>query len=236
MTCGRDVSGLFLTFSNVVNKLLDIKSSGKEVYLIAGNHDYHLLQLKAQDYPFEFLSNWTPLSSAQATASTKSNVKYIFKHGWEFDLAQHPPIMEMMCLNLSDTTGDERTNVYAFLEKARDSFNDILKDIINFHGGNDGYVKNLLQPPEQRLGPYLTDVERKAQSSLNDGERLVFGHTHRPFISDDKRIANAGSWVGDAQIHNTFVEIDDQQLSLWIFKDKNTVNNITDNLIFHIPN
>ena len=31
----RDVSGLFLTFSNVVNKLLDIKSSGKEVYFIA---------------------------------------------------------------------------------------------------------------------------------------------------------------------------------------------------------
>jgi UDP-2,3-diacylglucosamine hydrolase len=47
----RDVSGLFLIFSKVVNKLLDIKSSGKQVFLIAGNHDYHLLKLKAQDYP-----------------------------------------------------------------------------------------------------------------------------------------------------------------------------------------
>jgi UDP-2,3-diacylglucosamine pyrophosphatase LpxH len=230
----RDVSGLFLIFSNVVNKLLDIKSLGKEVYLVAGNHDYHLLQLKAQDYPFEFLSNWTPLPSAEATTTT-TNTKYIFKHGWEFDLAQHPPIMEAMCFNLSDTIGDERTNVYSFLEKAKDSFHDILKDIINFHGGNDGYVKNLLQPPEQRLGPYLTDVERKARSSLKEGERLIFGHTHRPFVSDDFRVANTGSWVTDAQVHNTFVEIDEDELSLWNFKDKSTVTNITENLICHVP-
>jgi hypothetical protein len=63
---------------------------------------------------------------------------------------------------------------------------------------------------------------------------IISFHIHRPFISDDQRIANAGSWVTDAQIHNTFVELDEQQLCLWNFKDKNTVNSIADSLILHV--
>jgi UDP-2,3-diacylglucosamine pyrophosphatase LpxH len=233
----RDVSGLFLIFSKVVNKLLDIKSSGKQVYLIAGNHDYHLLKLKAQDYPFDFLSNWTPLPSAESTAindNTGTKIKYVFKHGWEFDLAQHPSIMEALCFNLSDTIGDQRTTIYSFLQNVKGKFDNVLKDIINFHGGNEEYLGHLLQPPEQRLQPYLTDVEKKAWSSVKQGETLIFGHTHRPFISKDHKVVNAGSWVVDAEVHDTFVEIDDEKLRLWNFKDKNTVNDITDNLTYPI--
>jgi UDP-2,3-diacylglucosamine pyrophosphatase LpxH len=233
----RDVSGLFLIFSNIVNKLVSIKASGKEVYFIAGNHDYHLLKLKAQDYPFDFLSNWTPLPSAESTAindATGTKVKYVFKHGWEFDLAQHPSVMEVLCFNLSDAIGDERTTIYSFLQNAKSNFDNILKDIINFHGGNKEYVEHLLQPPEQRLQPYLTDVEKKAWSSVKDGETLIFGHTHRPFISKDRKVVNVGSWVIDAQVHNTFVEIDEEKLRLWNFKDKTAINDITDNLIYPI--
>jgi UDP-2,3-diacylglucosamine pyrophosphatase LpxH len=233
----RDVSGLFLIFSNVVGRLLEIKSSGKKVYLVVGNHDYHLLQLKAEDYPFGFLSNWTPLPSAESTApndTAGTKVRYVFKHGWEFDLAQHPPIMEAMCFNFSDTIGDQRTNIYAFLENIKDKFGDILKGIINFHGGDEKYVEHLLQPPEQRLKPYMTDVEKKAWSSVNEGETLIFGHTHRPFISTDHKIVNTGSWVTDAQIHNTFVELNGDRPRIWNFKDKDTVRDITESLTFPI--
>ena len=222
----RDVSGLFLIFSNVVNKLLDIKSSGKEVYFIAGNHDYHLLKLKAQDYPFDFLPNLTLMPSRK--------IKYILKHGWEFELSQDPDIMEALCLNLSDTIGDERTSIYSFLQNSKDKFDNILKDIVNFHGGNEGYVSHLLQPPEQRLQPYLTDVENKAWSSVKDGETLIFGHTHRPFISSDRKVINTGSWVIDAQIHNTFVEIDEERSKLWYFKDKTRLVDITNTVILPI--
>jgi UDP-2,3-diacylglucosamine pyrophosphatase LpxH len=233
----RDVSGLFLIFANIVNKLANIKASGKEVYLIAGNHDYHLLKLKAQDYPFDFLSNWTPLPSTESSAikdTTGAKVKYIFKHGWEFDLAQHPSIMEVLCFNLSDTIGDERTTIYSFLQNAKNNIDKVLEDIINFHGGDKKYVDHLLQPPEQRLQPYLMDVEKKAWSSVNEGETLIFGHTHRPFISKDRKVVNVGSWVIDAKVHNTFVEIDEQKLRLWSFKDRNIINDITDSLIYPI--
>lgn len=92
-----------------------------------------------------------------------------------------------------------------------------------------------MQPPEQRLKPYLTDVEKKAWSSVKEGETLIFGHTHRPFISTDGKIANAGSWVIDADLHNTFIEIDEEKLRLWNFKDKNTIYDITDKVTIPIP-
>jgi hypothetical protein len=142
--------------------------------------------------------------------------------------------MEAMCFNFSDTIGDQRTNIYAFLENIKDKFDDILKGIINFHGGDEKYVGHLLQPPEQRLKPYMTDVEKKAWSNVNEGETLIFGHTHRPFVSTDHRIVNTGSWVTDAQIHNTFVELNGDRPRIWNFKDKDTVRDITESLTFPI--
>jgi predicted phosphodiesterase len=62
-----------------------------------------------------------------------------------------------------------------------------------------------LQPPEERIMPYLSDVEKKAYLTVKDGEVLVFGHTHRPFIRNDSKIVNTGSWVKDAA-HSRFVE------------------------------
>jgi hypothetical protein len=93
---------------------------------------------------------------------------------------------------------------------------------------------HLLQSPEQRLQPYLTDVEKTAWSSVKEGERLIFFFFHRPFVSKDHKVVNAGSWVLDAKVRNTFVEIDDEKLRLWNFKDKNTINDITDDLVFPI--
>jgi predicted phosphodiesterase len=204
----------------------------KKIYLIAGNHDYHLLKLKANDYPFEFLSNLVPLPSV---ITTTGNKKYIFRHGWEFDHAQHPTVMEAMCFNLSDAIGDYRSDIYNLVEKSKDDVKVILKDIINFHGGDKGYVQHLLQPPEDRLKPYLGDVEKTAAHSIKGGETLIFGYTHRPFISNDRRVVNAGSWVTDAEIHDTFVEIEGDKIRICVFKDKDTILDITDTVTVSNP-
>ena len=84
-------------------------------------------------------------------------------------------------------------------------------------------VQNLLLPPEERLKPYLSDVEKKAYSTLNADETLIFGHTHRPFISSYSRVLNTGSWVSDAEFHNTFVELEDEEMKLPQFIDKHAL-------------
>jgi UDP-2,3-diacylglucosamine pyrophosphatase LpxH len=226
----RDVSGLFLCFSDIIKKLLELRESKKiEIYVIAGNHDFHLLRLIGPDYKFKFYQELSTSGTAMTTAMA-GDKKYVFKHGWEFDLAQHPLIMEAMCHNMSDSAGHARSSIYNILQIAKDEFGKDLKDIIEFHNKNDGYVQNLMLPPQERLKPYLGDVERKAYTSIEAGQTLIFGHTHRPFISSDNTILNTGSWVSDAEYHNTFAELDETEMRLYQFEDKENVKDLTEQL------
>lgn len=227
----RDASGLFLEFSEIVDKLLRLTITKKiGVYIVAGNHDYHLLKLQDHGYQFKFyeaLANRSS-SSSSATVTIPGDRKFTFKHGWEFDLAQHPLIMEAMCDNMSDEAGSARSSVYHILEIAKDKLNKDLKEIIHYHDTQgEGYVENLLAPPEKRLELYFPDVERKAYESVGEGETLVFGHTHKPFVSNDHKVVNSGSWVSDAETNNTFVEIEGDQIKLCQFKDKLAIIDIT---------
>lgn len=210
----RDVSGLFLEYSDFIDKFLKIKKAGIKIFMVAGNHDYHLLRLQAPSYQFEFCEDLVLPSGIEG-------LTYVFKHGWEFDFAQQPLIMEALCHNMSDEAGDARSRIYITLMILKDH----ISDLINFHGGNEGYVKHLMTPPETRLKNYLTSVEAKACASCDNNEILIFGHTHRPFVSDDKRVINTGSWISEPQsnyIFNTFAELDGDHISLMHFIDKNT--------------
>jgi UDP-2,3-diacylglucosamine pyrophosphatase LpxH len=212
----RDVSGLFLEQRKSMDKLVELSSSIK-VHFIVGNHDYHLMNLEGHGYPFQFLESMNPIDAGP--------IKYRFMHGWEFDPEQQPPIMEALCHNLSDTDGVQRSDVYS----AFTGFEVRLEELFRIHGGMDGYINHLLQGPEFRLQAVLPDLERRAYSSLNQGELLVFGHTHRPFVSADGRLANAGSWVTDATTHNTFVELEGAQVRLFEFSDTQ-ITEITDRM------
>ena len=218
----RDASGVFLESSNIVSSLLALKSAKINIYFVAGNHDYHVLRL-LNKYPFEFLKELVlPIKGG--------SLKYRFKHGWEYDLAQQPPIMEMMCHNMSDETGGALSNLYSMLLHLKDHIPG-MSDLINFHGGKEGYINHLMAKPEVRLEPYLSDVEKKAVSDVKNGERLVFGHTHKPFVSRDMRLVNSGSWVKDQETiysnFNTFVDIDGNQLKLMQFNNTDKIVDIT---------
>jgi UDP-2,3-diacylglucosamine pyrophosphatase LpxH len=212
----RDVSGLLLEERKSMDKLVELSSSMK-VSFIVGNHDYHLRELEDHGYPFQFLESMAPIDVGP--------LSYKFMHGWEFDPEQQPPIMEALCHNLSDTDGVERTEVY----RAFTGLEDKLEALLQLHGGMDGFIDHLLQGPESRLEAVLPSVEKTAYSSLKPGERLVFGHTHKPFVSADERLVNAGSWVTDAPVHNTFVELDGVQVRLYVFSDGG-IREITDRM------
>jgi predicted phosphodiesterase len=82
-----------------------------------------------------------------------------------------------------------------------------LKDVIEYHNPKEGYVHNVSLPPEQRLSPHLSDVEKRHAQLFAMRIFFVFGHTHRPFVSKDHKVFNTGSWVRDAEFPNTFVEL-----------------------------
>ena len=58
---------------------------------------------------------------------------------------------------------------------------------------------------------------------MKTDERLIFGHTHGPFINQDKTVVNTGSWVNELQnpeYQNSYVEIEDGIIELKFFKTK----------------
>jgi predicted phosphodiesterase len=58
---------------------------------------------------------------------------------------------------------------------------------------------------------------------MKPDKRLVFGHTHDPFITNDKTVVNAGSWVNELpkkEDQNSYVEITKEKLNLNILNIK----------------
>lgn len=197
----RDASGLYLEFRDTVEKLLALGSSIK-VIVVAGNHDYHELMLQGSTYGFQFLKDYS---------FSSGGTNYIFKHGWEFDYEQQPFLMELLCHNFSNAEGADLSKLYTDVTDLPTE----LKDLVQFHKTPEQLINHLKQPPEQRLQFTFGDVEKRAFQSLSAGQKLVFGHTHRPFVSSDGRVANSGSWVTDAPVHNTYVELDGDTMKLF---------------------
>ncbi len=62
--------------------------------------------------------------------------------------------------------------------------------------------------PQERLKATLHGVEKKAFATVQPGEVLIFWHTHRPLVSKAGSVANTGSWITTALVHNTYVALE----------------------------
>jgi UDP-2,3-diacylglucosamine pyrophosphatase LpxH len=199
----RDVSGLFLEFNDVLERVLALQQKMK-VACVAGNHDFHLLNLANPGYPLKFMKD---------TAIEGDGVEYVLKHGWEFDPEQQEPIMELLCHNLSDDQGRLRSDVWDELNKIGGSVLDSVRDLVNLPDRDDR-LQHLMSPPEVRLAGTFSTVENNAISSVESDQILVFGHTHHPFLNAAKNVANSGSWVSNETTTNTYVELEGKQVRI----------------------
>jgi UDP-2,3-diacylglucosamine pyrophosphatase LpxH len=204
----RDASGVFLEHQDVMAKLLELRARKVTVHIVAGNHDYHLLQLKRRGYPFAFERNLV-----------LGRGKYRFVHGYEYDKAQRPILMEALCRLMSDEVGGGLSSLWKLIQ-SRSGYLAKYR-LPQGLGPNKGIkaLHSLRQPPELRLKDSIQDVEKRAARSLRKGEVLIFGHTHRPFVNKKETIVNTGSWVKESRPRNTFVEISAGRISLRIFKN-----------------
>jgi predicted phosphodiesterase len=55
---------------------------------------------------------------------------------------------------------------------------------------------------------------------MQEGETLIFGHTHLPFLEKEHKIANTGAWVDEfgEDIQNSYIEINEGEMELKFFK------------------
>ena len=202
----RDASGVFLENMDTIDRLSSLMKRMK-VHYVAGNHDFHVLKLQHHTYPFTFV---------KSLSLTEGSYRYRFLHGYEFDHLQNEYFMEALCRVMSDEGGNFESGVWATLTRDWTDLKYWFATLFT-KSGIRKTAEALQQRPEMRLKDTLNEVEREACTSVQEGEILVFGHTHRPFINKKENVVNSGSWVKDATLHNTYVRIEGGKPRLFVF-------------------
>lgn len=62
--------------------------------------------------------------------------------------------------------------------------------------------------------------ERRAHAYLEtiSEDKLVYGHTHAPYVHPDNVAANPGSWKATAPLHDTYLAIEDGRIELYRYR------------------
>jgi len=184
-----------------------MESLKAKVHYIVGNHDYTLITLKLPENQF---------FNVKKTLRLEDNgISYNFIHGYQLEaLAVFEPLTieeyESLCVSLCQRTGDFIGDILS-----------VLWDTIHlsFKKGDKRQqtMRSITEVPESRRDMHR--VEQLARSSVKDlflglswDSKLIFGHTHRPFVEDN--VANTGSWVSDAKMQNTYLEIEGGKMEL----------------------
>ena len=192
----------------------------KNVHYIVGNHDYYMLRLKER-YEKEYGKTVFPFTIRSSLRLPDNGSTFYFIHGYELevllnlkplDIEHYETLSDHMCFG-GDVGGGLASNLW-----------DIIQDL-----GSKRRFMDLNKVPHERKT--IDNIEKFAKSKgvymllgMRPDEKLVFGHTHKPFISEDRTVANTGSWVNETankQSQNTYVKISNGQMELKRFDEKN---------------
>lgn len=205
----RDAAGVFLEAHDTIGKILALKSKGVQIFYVAGNHDYHVLDLHNPAYPIQF---------SKELSLTDGQVTYRFVHGYEFDPEQKVPFMAFLCRVMSDQGGALENQLWTDFNSLNNIFAKIEPSFVKADIAAVG--QRLLRRPEDRLKDSIDKINLTACEQVKPGEVLIFGHTHVPFVNRAENVANCGSWVNDSNPHDTYVELTDGKPRLFIFGDQ----------------
>lgn len=206
----RNNSCVIMENESILEKLTTLRA--KNVHYIVGNHDYLLLRVSKR-----YEENY-PMHVTKSLRLQDGGKKFYFIHGYELDvLANLEPLSiegyekfcERMCFS-EDILGTYVSNMWNRIENRRGSWWKI-KDISDKPAG--------LASVEKVNGLACSRSKFMLLGMWPD-ERLVFGHTHMPFISNDGMVANTGAWMCEpekSQCMNTYLKIENGQMELKTF-------------------
>lgn len=195
--------------AKILDKLAGLNA--KHIHYVVGNHDYYMLKLSErydQCYHFEISKNLRLEDGGN---------KFYFIHGYELEaLANLEP--------LSVEDYERFSEQMCFNEDIMGGFASKLWDILKNHDLSWG-LDMLKKPPQERekidlIYDLAISRGRYILLGMRPGEKLVYGHTHRPFINDERTVANTGSWVDELskeKSQNKYLKISDGRMDLRTF-------------------
>ena len=218
----RSNSKIAEEYREILEKLCSF-NAGK-VHYVVGNHDYYMLKLKGRygNHPFKV---------SKSLRLRDGGKNFYFIHGYEFEVL----IFESLTLDVYE----------AFSEKmcyGKNVIGSVASPFWEFFYKNKSGIAKLMckmkKNPQIRLEEKLEfkGEEKKEKDIIHEFavsqgkrfllgmkpyERLVFGHTHMPFINREGTVVNTGSWVDELkskQYQNSYVEILDGHMKLKFFR------------------
>lgn len=204
---------------DILEKLINLNA--KNIHYIIGNHDYFMYKL------WERNKDNFPFTISKDLRLEDGGNKFYFIHGYELEVLSYEPmtlelyedVSEKMCFS-DKLIGGIVSQVWDVIQGS---------DIKEKLEGTD-ITEKLGMSPQKRLES--SDDPKKIYNLSNSkaksfllgmkpDEILVFGHTHDPFINNNKTVVNTGSWVNELEskeYQNSYVEISDGNMDLKFFK------------------
>ncbi|OPY30318.1 MAG: UDP-2,3-diacylglucosamine hydrolase [Methanocella sp. PtaU1.Bin125] len=211
----RNNAQVVIENSDVLDMISGLKA--KNVHYVVGNHDYSILRLsKRYDGHYQF-----PVQ--RSLRLTDGGVKLYFIHGFEMEvLTTYEPLSveayekfcERMCYS-EDVLGEYASNLWNWIENRKGAWWRYRSIRTDSRNPTD---ENKIRGLALSKGKYLL-------LGMQRDEKLIFGHTHDPFLSPDNMVANTGSWFvchggNNGCLLNTYVKIVDGKMELKRFDGK----------------
>lgn len=216
----------------IIKKLYDLQKQ-TQIHYVIGNHDYSILYF-SQRLHSQRLGCFPFSVTRDLHLSIEGNGKeFYFTHGYEFEvlanfgyitIEEYEDICQRLCDVRDTTVGEIESAIWEiihprFAGKISEAHQDVVKSIVRrpedrmkelHSGGNCSKDKiEPLRKPRNKIEELaMSPVVRSMLIGGKPDETIIFGHTHSPFITEDRTIVNSGSWVTDNDFHDTYVEID----------------------------
>ena len=186
----RDISGVFLQNHDYIATLHNLHNRGTEIIFVVGNHDQHIYKLTQFKEMYDFLT-------ITKDYNIKVNdIKFHFLHGHQLDPKCSDEMTNEALCHSDDETGKRMSDAWENLNSRPIHLRTYT--LCNFPQvpiTNVGVLEYVAHP-----GTLSTNDERrkilinKALMTKPPDEYLIFGHTHIPYVDNEKKMANCGCW------------------------------------------
>ena len=200
----RDPFGVAWETSETISVLKDLAAE-VPVHFVYGNHDTHLRHLDDSLYDIGFHDE---------LVLTSGETRIHFRHGKDFDGLQFDALSNHLS-GPGDRGDIDPTN------GLKDPVVATARDAIQTGKKRLRELSRAFQPGAATDEPATSRAsyprrERRAHAYLDSihADKLVFGHTHCPYVRPDNAVANPGTWKSTAPVHNTYLVIEDGTIEL----------------------
>ncbi|MBA1341244.1 MAG: UDP-2,3-diacylglucosamine hydrolase [ANME-2 cluster archaeon] len=216
----RDPVGVMLENIDIIQKFMSLEPEITVSYVI-GNHDFHLIYFDQSYFGIKF-------DLKRDLSLEYGGTKYRFIHGHQLEnkrfgtLKTYETFADSLCM-AGDDVGMAADIIWEKIgEGGRGGILDTVRNILISIFSSDPPPKDslpwikeriveiMLEPEELMIKKYEEYAVELVNEKYN-GEFLIYGHSHKPYVKMEINLANSGSWVKGS---SDYLEIDEHGVVL----------------------